>query len=216
MADNNLMYQMYKQMVQGYKLGEAGNNLFEHSVICWMNENPDNPFPEDTEAFEYFFQIKKHYSVWKLGGPDKKISVRRMLNSAKDLCAAKTKNPYKYDKKAAEEERALNKEAALKSLEEATKALQEAELRKAEHEEEVRQIMEELKQFDIDNHNRIDDMIANEANIKAQIKNKELQSRYVFNVDQSKYPDEKDLESDEPKKEAETEKKGWLKRLLRR
>ena len=103
MSDNNTMYRMFRQMIQGYKLGKEGENLFVHAVHCWMDLNPDNPFAEDSAAYDYFFRMKNYYNVWKMRSADQRISERRMINEAKELCATKPKNPYKYDKKAADE-----------------------------------------------------------------------------------------------------------------
>lgn len=208
MSANNLMYQMYKQMVQGYKLGKDGEGLFEHAVRCWMDTNPENPFPEESEAFEHFFRMKNYYNVWRLGGADKKISMRRMFNAAKDLCATKTKNPYKFDKKAAEEEKAAIKDATMKAEQEAMRALEEAKRVKAEREEEVRQIMEELNQDNLENQSRVDAIQSAIDEAKANYKpvvivpekeevNQEQSKHYVFGVPEKK------------------EKKGWLSRLLK-
>ena len=203
MSDNNTMYRMYRQMIQGYKLGNDGTGLFEHAVHCWLALNPENPFQESTDAYEHFFRMKNYYNVWQLHSADQKISQKRMLNAARDLCATKTKNPYKFDKQAEDAEKALLKENMLKEHEETLKATQEAERQKAEQDEEVRQIMEEIKQDNIENEKRLNEIkgIASEVNeiAKKQTTDKKAQQHYVFNVVE-----------DPPKK-----KISWFKRIIK-
>ena len=217
MSDNNTMYRLFRQMIQGYKLGDEGNNLFVHAVHCWMGLNPDNPFPEDSEAFDYFFRAKNYYNVWKMHSADQRISERRMINEARALCATKPKNPYKFDKKAAEEEKAILRETAKKEQEEAINLQNAAEKEKAEREAEIQAILDEIRQDDLENQNEIlnNRAIVEEAKaevIKQQIKEESAveasvveatEKKYVFNVQEN--PQEK------PK-----EKKGWLSRLLKR
>lgn len=219
MSDNK-KYQLYRQMMQGYRLGPDGTALFEHAVKCWLDMNPDNPFPEGSDAFENFFRVKNYYNVWKLGGPDKKISMRRMLNAAKDLCALKAKNPYKYDKQAAEEEKVAVKENAAKAHEEYLKSVQEAERQKAEHEEEVRQIMKELNGDNVENQERVDSIKAAVKEVETKFNNEkpfyEVVKHYVFNA-LEKSENELDVtETVDPESKEKAEKKGWLHRLLKR
>lgn len=221
MSDNNEMYQMYKQMIQGYKLGPDGQNLFEHAVKCWLDLNPDNPFPEDSPAFEMFFRMKNYYSVWRLGSADRKISMRRMFNAAKELCAVKAKNPYKYDKKEAEEKRVALKESAAKEHENYLKSVEEANRQKAEHEEEVRRVMEELNQTNLENEERINIIQTAINETKEKYKNDQPDKdmkRYVFNVVKNTDDEQEDVE--ETKDKPNTNKKPgkikkWLKRVLK-
>jgi len=102
MNKTNLMYKMFKQMKEGYKSKQDG--LFEHAVRCWMDVDPEDPFEEGTEASEYFSQMKIHYNVWKMKSSDYRVNWRRMLESARKLCALNPRQPYKFDKKAEEED----------------------------------------------------------------------------------------------------------------
>lgn len=217
MSDNNMMYQMYKQMILGNKLGKDGENLFEHSVKCWFDLNPDNPFQENSEAFEHFFRMQNYYNCWKMNGADKKINLRRLLNEAKDLCALKVKNPYKFDKKAAEEEKANIKENAAKAHEDYLKSVQEAERQKAERDEEIRQIMEELNNDNAESQKRINDIkkAANEIETKynsANSTDKNLKY-YVFNSVER--PD-KELDSAPTSNLNKKKRRGLFHRLLKR
>lgn len=215
MSDNNTMYRMFRQMIQGYKLGKEGENLFVHAVHCWMDLNPDNPFAEDSAAYDYFFRMKNYYNVWKMRSADQRISERRMINEAKELCATKPKNPYKYDKKAADEEKVLLRETAKKEQEEAINLQKEADREKAEREAELREILEEIRQDDLAKQSELQnnraiveeakaEVIKREAEKPAEIEKPEEiekpKKNYVFNV------------QEEPKEE----KKGWLNKLFRR
>jgi hypothetical protein len=187
MSANNDMYQFYKEMILGNKIGKDGNGLFEHAVCSWLSMRPENPFPEGTDAYEHFFRMSNYYNVWKLGGTGERFSMRRMFSAARDLCATKTKNPYKYDRKAAEEEKAILKEDSMKEQEKQIAAAEEANRLKAEHEEEVRKIMEELNARDVENEERIAAIQSaiEEANTKHQTKKdaakEKVEKFYVFN-----------------------------------
>ena len=109
MNANNQMYRMFKIMKQGYAEGDV--NAVEQGARCWLDLAPENPFPEDTPAYEAFFQMQKCYSIWRRGDIDRKINRRRMIMWANKLCESNPKQPYKFDKKAEEEEQRLAKEA---------------------------------------------------------------------------------------------------------
>ena len=102
MNKNNLMHNMFKQMKEGYKT--KNDNLFEHAIRCWMDADPEDPFKEGTEASEYFSQIKRHYNVWRMRSADYRVNWKRMIESARKLCTLNPRQPYKFDKKAEEED----------------------------------------------------------------------------------------------------------------
>ena len=212
MSDNNTMYRMFRQMMQGYKLGKEGQNLFVHGVKCWMDLNPDNPFPQDSEAYDFFFRMKNYYNVWKMRGADQRINERRMIEEAQKLCETKPKNPYKFDKAAAEKEKAELREATMRRHEETLNLQRKAQQEQAERDEVMRQILEEVHSDDLQNQ---EDLAANRAIVeeaKAEVERRDAEKndsepaaeqpkkKYVFNV------------REEPK----AEKKGWLSRLFSR
>ena len=141
---NNEMYRLYNEMMKGYKENQDG--LFEHAVRCWMDLNPENPFPEEDPAYEEFFLMKKGYSVWKMGNADRKINRRRMLEHAKALCALNPKRPYRFDKKEEEAKKAAEAVEEARKAEEAAKL--EAEKAEAERREAL--IKNETRQFNDD------------------------------------------------------------------
>ena len=108
---NNQMYKMYNEMVKGYK--ENNDGLFEHGVRCWLDLKPENPFAPEEPAYEEFFLMQKGYNLWKMGAADRKINRRRMLEHAVNLCALNPKRPYRFDKKAEEEEKRKEEEARI-------------------------------------------------------------------------------------------------------
>ena len=107
MSKNNIMFKMFREMKEGYKTKQDA--LFSHGARCWMEEDPEDPFQEGTEASEMFLQMKMNFSVWKMRGADYKVHWRRMLESARKLCALNPRQPYKFDKKAEEEELAAKR-----------------------------------------------------------------------------------------------------------
>lgn len=230
MADNNTMYRMFRQMMQGYKLEKEGENLFVHAVHCWMDLNPDNPFPEDTEAFDCFFRMKNYYSVWKLHSADYRVNERRLIAAAKDLCATKPKNPYKYDKKEAEEDKIALRESTKKQQEEEINIQLETERLKAERDEEIRQILEELRLDDLENQNNFEtnkviieqaraDVINSYSKKLVEQKNIDEKKNYVFNVVEEpngQQDEEQAEEPEKPEKEVKQKKKGFLSKLFRR
>lgn len=205
MSDNNTMYRMFRQMIQGYKLGKEGDNLFTHAVHCWMDLNPENPFVKESEAYDYFFRMKNYYNVWKLHSADYRINEKRMLAEAKKLCELKPKNPYKFDKKADEQEKAALRESAMQEQEEAMALAEKEKQETAEKEEIARQVRKEILADDLENQQAL---AANQAIIesaKAEVIQREKANQeskkpvYVFNV-----------------KEEQEKKKGFLSKLFRR
>lgn len=212
MSDNNTMYRMFRQMIQGYKLGKEGQNLFVHAVHCWLDLEPENPFPKESEAYDYFFRMKNYYNVWKMKGADQRINERRMIVEAQKLCETKPKNPYKFDKQAAEAEKTALRESAMKQQEEAIDLQRKAEQENAEREEVRRQVLEEVQNDDLENQQNLAEHAAIVEEAKAEALRRDAaknanttkpaekpEKQYVFNVPETK-----------------TEKKGWLSKLLGR
>lgn len=100
---NNQMYRMFLEMKQGYINGDK--NQMEHGARCWLQLNPVNPFEEESPEMEAFFQMQKCYNIWKRGDIDRKINGRRMIEWAEKLCALDPQQPYKFDRKADDEEK---------------------------------------------------------------------------------------------------------------
>ena len=103
MNTNNQMYRMFLEMKQGYANGDK--NQIEHGARCWLELNPTNPFPAESPEMEAFFQMQKCYNIWKRGDIDRKINGRRMIEWAEKLCELNPQQPYKFDRKADDEEK---------------------------------------------------------------------------------------------------------------
>lgn len=161
MGYNNSLYTLYKEMVEGYKTNE--NGLFEHGARCLMDLSPANPFLENSDDAELFFQMQLSYIKWKNHGPDAKLNYRKMLEYARKMCEAHSENPYTFDKEEAKkdlEEQKMRELETIKKLEEKRKA------------EEIRQQQEELKK--------------QQEEMKKELEEKEKQKREEKNND-SKY-----------------------------
>lgn len=123
---NNEMFRMFKEMKQGYQNKNPGQ--MEHGARCWLDLNPENPFPEESPEFEAFFQMHKCYMIWKRGDVDRKINYHRMITWAETLCKLNPKQPYEFDKEADKIEKQIKFEEELlqakKKEEEQAKAIQ--------------------------------------------------------------------------------------------
>lgn len=121
MGYNNTMYRLYQEMLDGYATGNDG--LFEHGARCMMDLNPKNPFNENTQEAELFFQMYNTYFRWKNHGADMKINRRRMLAAANELCEIVTENPYTFSEEEEKQDlEELRKKEELKRKEEEHKA----------------------------------------------------------------------------------------------
>lgn len=108
MSVNNQMYNLFKDMKQGY--ANNNNDVVEQCARCWMQLATDNPFPYDTPEYEEFFQMKRCYTIWARGDVNAKINRRKMVQHAKALCALNPKQPYVFDKIAEREEKKAKEE----------------------------------------------------------------------------------------------------------
>ena len=144
MGRNNSLYTLYKEMVEGFQTNE--NGLFEHGARCIMDLDPDNPFQENSDDAELFFQMKLSYARWKNHGPEAKLNYRKILEYARELCKAHPENPYVFDKEEAKrdlEEQKEREREAIRKLEEKRKA---EELKQKEEAEKQKKLQEEQSQ----------------------------------------------------------------------
>ena len=152
MGYNNSLYSLYKEMLEGYKANE--NGLIEHGARCIMDLNPENPFQENSDESELFFQMKLCYARWKNNGPESKINYRKLLENARKLCALHSENPYVFDKEEAKrdlEEQKKRELEEIKKLEEQ----REAEEKKKKEDEEFKKQEKEKQQQEEEKNNDI-------------------------------------------------------------
>ena len=141
MGRNNSLYTLYKEMVEGFQTKE--NGLFEHGARCIMDLNPNNPFQENSDNAELFFQMKLSYTRWKNHGPEAKLNYRKLLDYARKLCESHPENPYVFDKEEAKrdlEEQKEKEREVIRKLEEKRKA---EELKQKEEAERQKKLEEE-------------------------------------------------------------------------
>ena len=129
MGKNNKMYQCFKQLTEGYKLGtKEGDVMISHGAVNWLSYEPDNPFEPGSQEHNHFDRMQQHYISWKRNGTGSRHSKRQLIAEAVELCKCKPKNPYKFNK----QEDELDKQEA-KELEAArAKAIQEHEAKEIE------------------------------------------------------------------------------------
>lgn len=107
MNKNNIMYRAFKDMMEGYKeKTEEGRIKFANAVNSWMAQEPENPFEPQTPACDCFYRMQMCYTNIQRNTVGSKFSSRQILVEAEQLCELKQKNPYKFDKKADEEDKA--------------------------------------------------------------------------------------------------------------
>ena len=142
MGVNNRLYNCYKRMTEGQKLGGSeGSVKISGAAMEWLSLTEVNPFEPDTEACDCFHRMLAHYQSWKRGGVGSNYSRKQIVMEANKLAALKTKNPYKYDRKEAEQDKAelaAKEEARLKAQQEAELKAIEAEAEKIVQAEELR------------------------------------------------------------------------------
>ena len=120
MGYNNKMYQLFQEMLDGYKTNNDG--LFQHGARCLIAMNPINPFKEESKEADLFFTMSITYARWNNHSVDAKINMRRMLAAAQELCSLVKENPYVYSKEEEEQElEELKRQEELKKQEELNK-----------------------------------------------------------------------------------------------
>lgn len=102
MSVNNQMYMLFKKMKDAYK--NEKYDVMESSARNWLLLDPENPFAPNSPEHEAFFQMQRCFIIWRNGDINGRINKRKMVEWAKELCKIDPKQPYKFDKKAAEEE----------------------------------------------------------------------------------------------------------------
>lgn len=120
----NELYRAYDSMLKGYK--EGNDNVVEYGVRCWMEQNPENPFPPDSPAYNKFYTIQNCYRLWRMGSSDYRVSRRRMITAAKQLCEMYPKRPYKFDRKGDAEDKAAKAAEEKEMFEQSEAAKQKA------------------------------------------------------------------------------------------
>lgn len=101
---NTNAFVFYNKLLEGYQkenvdkgMDHPSNNIFVHAAINQAAANADNPFPVDSEAYKIYFTMMKHHSLWRLGGPDRKVSRRRFLANAVLLAEIGMENPFEIE-----------------------------------------------------------------------------------------------------------------------
>lgn len=108
MSITNQCYKMFNLMIHGYETNNKDE--LEQGARCLLEIASVNPFDMDSDEMEAFFQMKRCYEKWKSMGIDHKINRRKMVMWTEKLCSLNPANPYKYDKKAEEEEQKIRRE----------------------------------------------------------------------------------------------------------
>lgn len=107
MGINNRKYSAFKDMLEGYKKdGREGYTKLQSGAFALAELEEDNPFPKQTPEYDCFYRMKQYYNTWKKGSTGSRHYAGMSLDEAKALCALKPKNPYHFDRKEAEADKA--------------------------------------------------------------------------------------------------------------
>ena len=208
MDRNNQMYKMFKEMKEGYKNQQP--ELIEHGARCWLDCNPDNPFPVDSPEYEAFFQMQKCYLIWIRGDVNRKINRRKMVQWAMELCKINPRQPYKFDKKAEEADQALRMQQEAEAEQAAIQ--KEAEIKQKQEAEVAARVQKEIehKQF-IEAEKNLARQRA--SAVKQAIVDKPITIPTVSSVEDEKQVVMGVLPEDE---KTEPRKSNWFSRLFRK
>ena len=187
----------------------------ESSVYSWLSYSPENPFEPGTPAYDHFFRMAADYADLKNSSVGKSHNRRLILEEAKGLCGTKPKNPYRFDKKAAEADAAAEK-AEAEAYAERQRIAKEKEIQeKAEQiakAEEERRIRDEqraayLKQKEEEQIHEEQERAKQQEMLQKAIEEKRLEIRagQEIQAEQEKQAEEP-VEKESPKKSVPEEK----------
>ena len=90
---NNQIYEYFQQMLDNF----GGNQvLFETGVTYLFSLKPENPYEPGSEEHRMFEKLSSLCFTWQKGGVDSKVSFRRMIAFAKQLCELVNENPFTW------------------------------------------------------------------------------------------------------------------------
>lgn len=89
------MYELYEQMIAAYKTGDDGQ--FIPAARRWFQKCAVNPFQEDTEAHEQYFQADRHFGYWTAGGINSRVSKQRFIEALRNIAKLDAANPHEKD-----------------------------------------------------------------------------------------------------------------------
>ena len=90
---NNQIYEYFQQMLDNF----GGNQvLFETGVAYLFSLKPENPYEPGSEEHRLFEKLSNLCFTWQKGGVDSKVSFKRMLAFAKQLCELVNENPFTW------------------------------------------------------------------------------------------------------------------------
>lgn len=101
---NNNAYKFYGELIANYDvdrinkgMDDSSNYGFVHAAIALADADAANPFEPNTEAYEHYFWMMRHYGLWRMGGADTRVSRRRFLYEAAQQASYQIENPFDYE-----------------------------------------------------------------------------------------------------------------------
>ena len=90
---NNQIYEYFQQMLDNFGSNQV---LFETGVTYLFSLKPENPYEPGSEEHRLFDKLSNLCFTWQKGGVDSKVSFKRMVAFAKQLCELVNENPFTW------------------------------------------------------------------------------------------------------------------------
>lgn len=98
------MYSLYEKLIEAYKANDEGT--IGAASLNWIGQAKENPFPENTAAYDLFFKAKMAWVKWQNNGIDARRNRVRAKEYVSQIAAMGIPNPYQpEDPQPVEEEK---------------------------------------------------------------------------------------------------------------
>lgn len=101
---NSIAFDAYEKMIEGSKkcketldFNDSEHGDFNNGVFILMKSCESNPFAGNIDASNLFSDMKYNYKKILAKGIDKKVSRRRLMKCAWDLCQLNIENPFEKE-----------------------------------------------------------------------------------------------------------------------
>lgn len=86
------MYSLYEKLIEAYKANDEGT--IGAASLNWIGQANENPFPENTAAYDLFFKAKMAWVKWQNNGIDARRNRARAKEYVAQIAAIGLPNPY--------------------------------------------------------------------------------------------------------------------------
>lgn len=96
------MRELYDKLLYAYKSGNE--ELFAASTRNWLTEEGENPFEENSPAYQLYFTALMYYKKWRAKVINYRNSKVQMIECAKKIAELNLPNPYPEEQHVVEPE----------------------------------------------------------------------------------------------------------------